>query len=65
VDSEAWKHYAATGKMRWREFATAPKYDSLGERLSDIANTLLGTMGLSQGVTDNASVNVIALPVRC
>jgi carlactone synthase/all-trans-10'-apo-beta-carotenal 13,14-cleaving dioxygenase len=65
VDSEAWKHYAATGKMRWREFATAPKYDSLGERLSDIANTLLGTMGLSQGVTDNASVNVIPLPVRC
>lgn len=41
--------------------AAAPKYESLGERLSDIANTVLGTMGLSQGVTDNASVNVIPL----
>ena len=63
MDSEAWTHYAATGKMRWREFATAPKYESLGARLADIANTLLGTMGLSQGVTDNASVNIIPLQV--
>ncbi|PSC71885.1 carotenoid oxygenase [Micractinium conductrix] len=61
VESEAWKHYAATGRMRWREFATPPKYESLGERLADIAGTVLGTMGLSQGVTDNASVNFIAL----
>ncbi|KAL4425949.1 hypothetical protein ABPG75_009965 [Micractinium tetrahymenae] len=61
VESKAWKHYAATGKLRWREFATAPKYESLGERLADVANTVLGTMGLSQGVTDNASVNVVPL----
>lgn len=61
VDSKAWQHYAATGKLRWREFATAPKYESLGARLADVANTALGTMGLSQGVTDNASVNVVPL----
>lgn len=61
VETEAWKHYAATGKMRWREFSTAPKYESTWAKLADIANTVLGTMGLSQGVTDNASVNIVPL----
>lgn len=47
----------------WHALA-APKYESLGARLADVANTALGTMGLSQGVTDNASVNVVPLQVR-
>ncbi len=110
VESEAWKHYNETGKMRWREFATrepegvqrgmsacrwhahvqalnhphpacvphpclksaasplpanaaAPKYASMWEQLADIGNTLLGTLGLSEAVTDNASVNVVPLQV--
>ncbi|KAL4859791.1 Carotenoid cleavage dioxygenase 8 B [Chlorella vulgaris] len=62
IDSAAWQHYAATGKMRWREFATAPRYESLGDRLSDVASTLGGVLGLAQGVTDNASVNIVPLP---
>ncbi|KAI7842354.1 hypothetical protein COHA_003994 [Chlorella ohadii] len=61
VESEAWKHYNETGKMRWREFATPPKYASMWEQLADIGNTLLGTLGLSEAVTDNASVNVVPL----
>lgn len=42
----------------------APKYASVVERLGDIASTLLGAFGLSEAVTDNASVNVIPQPVR-
>ena len=64
VESEAWKHYRDTGKMRWREFATAPKYGSLWEQAADVASTLLGTLGLSEAVTDNASVNVVPLQAR-
>lgn len=50
--------------MKWREFATAPKYASVWEQASDIGATLLGTLGLAEAVTDNASVNVIPLAVR-
>jgi hypothetical protein len=35
----------------------------LGDRLADLASTLGGVLGMAQGVTDNASVNVVALPV--
>lgn len=42
----------------------APKYASVWEQAADIANTLLGTLGLSEAVTDNASVNVVPLQVR-
>lgn len=62
IESAAWRHYASTGKMRWREFATAPKYEGLKDRLVDVAGTLGGVLGLAQGVTDNASVNVVPLP---
>ena len=31
VESEAWKHYAATGRMRWREFATRAQRGRLGK----------------------------------
>lgn len=41
----------------------APKFGSVWERLADIVNTLLGTLGLSEAVTDNASVNIIPLQV--
>lgn len=47
-----------------RVLHTAPRYESLGDRLSDVASTLGGVLGLAQGVTDNASVNVVPLPVR-
>lgn len=39
----------------------APKHANLWERLTDIASTLLGVVGLSDAVTDNASVNVFPL----
>jgi carlactone synthase/all-trans-10'-apo-beta-carotenal 13,14-cleaving dioxygenase len=48
--------------MRWREFATAPKFEGLGDRLADLASTLGGVLGMAQGVTDNASVNVVGRP---
>lgn len=64
VESEAWKAYSSTGKMRWREFATAPKYGSVWEHAADIASTLLGTLGLTDAVTDNASVNIVPLQAR-
>lgn len=44
--------------------AAAPKYEGLKDRLVDVAGTLGGVLGLAQGVTDNASVNVVPLPVR-
>ena len=45
--------------MRWREFATPVQTDSWVEAAGGVLSTLLGTMGLTQGVTDNASVNVV------
>lgn len=60
--SQAYQHFEETGRMRWREFGTPVPHRSLGERVAEVAGTILGTMGLSQGVTDNASVNVIPQP---
>lgn len=34
---------------------------SLAEAAADVAQTLLGMMGIGEGVTDNASVNVLPL----
>lgn len=42
----------------------APKYANVWEQARDISSTLLGTLGLADAVTDNASVNVIPLAVR-
>lgn len=50
--------------IHFRLPAPAPKYGSVWEQLADICNTLLGTLGLSEAVTDNASVNVVPLQAR-
>ena len=47
--------------MRWREFATAAAADSWVAAAGGVLSTLLGTLGLTQGVTDNASVNLAML----
>jgi carlactone synthase / all-trans-10'-apo-beta-carotenal 13,14-cleaving dioxygenase len=57
--TQAWKHFTSTGNMRWREFGTAvPATGPLG-RIADVMSVIAGSMGLTQGVTDNASVNII------
>lgn len=62
VQSEAWRHFERTGRLRWREFGTPVAHDSLISRVAEMAGIILGTLGLSQGVTDNASVHVLPRP---
>ncbi|CAG9463746.1 unnamed protein product [Pedinophyceae sp. YPF-701] len=59
IETEAWKSKRDLGKMRWREFGTAIPSESGLQKAAEYATTILGSMGLTQGVTDNASVNVV------
>ncbi|CAG9467165.1 unnamed protein product [Pedinophyceae sp. YPF-701] len=59
IETEAWKSKRDTGRMRWREFGTAIPADSPLEKAAEYLTTILGSLGLTQGVTDNASVNVV------
>lgn len=59
LDSEAFKHWRATGRMPWREFGTAVPHASLLASALDALRMLTGGMGLMQGATDNACVSVI------
>ncbi|PSC71918.1 Carotenoid cleavage dioxygenase 8 isoform B [Micractinium conductrix] len=61
LESEAWKHYAATGRMRWREFATPPKYRNVLEKVAGVTRSVLGAMGFGQRMSDNAAINVVQL----
>jgi carlactone synthase/all-trans-10'-apo-beta-carotenal 13,14-cleaving dioxygenase len=62
VKSEAFKAFEKTGKMKWREFATPVPSEGIFSTAADIATMALGSMGIGQGVTDNASVNVLPAP---
>lgn len=59
VDSEAYKAFERSGAMHWREFATPVPADGVLQKVKDVATMALGSMGIGQGVTDNASVNVL------
>ena len=59
VNSEAFKAFDRSGEMHWREFATPRPTHGLLEKAKDVATMALGSMGIGQGVTDNASVNVL------
>jgi len=59
VKSNAYKEFKRKNKMEWREFGTPKPVDGLGERLGDVVRTILGSVGVGQGTTDNASVHVI------
>lgn len=61
LESKAWKEVRDGGHMRWREFATpVPRDRGPLMALWDVCQTILGAAGIGQGVTDNASVNIIA-----
>ena len=59
VQSEAFSEYKKTNKMRWREFGTPKPQYSIADRCKEIFEMILGSVGMAQGETDNASVNVI------
>lgn len=62
LQSHAYKEYLRTGYQQYREFATpAATTSTLSGKVADIIKTSLGAMGIGQGFTDNASVNVIPL----
>jgi len=62
IRSEAYKAFESTHKMKWREFATPVPAEGLFSKITDVATMALGSMGIGQGVTDNASVNVLPAP---
>ena len=62
IGSEAYSAFKKTGKMRWREFATPVPSDSFFSKVADVLGMALGSVGMGQGVTDNASVNIIPIP---
>jgi carlactone synthase/all-trans-10'-apo-beta-carotenal 13,14-cleaving dioxygenase len=62
IRSSAYKAFARTGRMAWREFGTPRQMETGWDKAAEIAGTIGGALGLGEtkGVTDNASVNVIA-----
>ncbi|GMH39916.1 hypothetical protein BSKO_07820 [Bryopsis sp. KO-2023] len=56
LQTEAYKHYKATGKLKWKEFAASPEGSNVFTNI-----VLFASMGLfgKQATTDNASVSVI------
>jgi carlactone synthase/all-trans-10'-apo-beta-carotenal 13,14-cleaving dioxygenase len=50
---------ASAGTMRFREFNTAPTHSSALGKAREVAATVLGAVGVGEGLTDNASVNVV------
>ncbi|KAG2445530.1 hypothetical protein HXX76_000145 [Chlamydomonas incerta] len=62
LDSDAYRHFKATGRMRYREFATAPKAQGLGGALLGLYDTLSAAVQLGRIFTDNASVSFTPLP---
>jgi len=59
LESKAYQAFKTDGKMKWREFATAVPTEGWVAKAVDVATMALGSMGIMQGVTDNASVNVL------
>ena len=58
LQSEAYKA-ASASTMRFREFNTAPTHSSALGKAREVAATVLGAVGVGEGLTDNASVNVV------
>ncbi|KAG2488935.1 hypothetical protein HYH03_012556 [Edaphochlamys debaryana] len=64
LESDAYSHFRRTGRLKYREFATAPAPrlpGPLGWALSTAANVVAALTGL-QGYSDNASVTLTPLP---
>ena len=59
VKSGAYLKFKETGRMAWREFGTPLQHQSVVESVVDVGSTILGSLGIGQGVTDNASVHII------
>lgn len=59
VKSNAYNEFKNNSKMKWREFGTPKPVDGLGEKIADVVSTILGSIGIGQGTTDNASVHII------
>lgn len=59
VESEAYMRYKETGVMEWREFGTPKVEGGVLEEIRNVVRTIVGSIGIGQGVTDNASVHVI------
>lgn len=62
LQSEAYKHYRKTGKLRYPEFGTHPRKESIGDYLTPIGDMVKQMLFGQQGSTDNASVNIIRMP---
>lgn len=58
LDTLAYKN-AKHGRMKVREFATTPLHSSLGSRAEELLATIATALGGGEGITDNASVNVV------
>lgn len=50
---------AMEGRMKVREFATTPTHPSLGSKAGELFATITTALGHGEGITDNASVNVV------
>ncbi|GAB4823958.1 hypothetical protein N2152v2_011004 [Parachlorella kessleri] len=61
LESKAYKAWRS-GRMRWREFGTPIPHASLWSKLAEAADMAAGSLGLTQGMTDNASVSVVPQP---
>ena len=59
VKSGAYRKFKETGRMAWREFGTPLRHQSVVESVVDVGSTILGSLGIGQGVTDNASVHIV------
>ncbi|KAI8111186.1 hypothetical protein M9434_004759 [Picochlorum sp. BPE23] len=59
VKSKAYTRYKETGVMEWREFGTPKVAGGVLEEIRNVFRTIVGSIGIGQGVTDNASVHVI------
>jgi len=61
LQTEAYKHYRNTGKLRYSEFGTYPPMDGIGGWLRPISDVLKQSVLGLMGSSDNASVNIIRL----
>ncbi|MEW5298336.1 MAG: hypothetical protein WDW36_001474 [Sanguina aurantia] len=62
LQSDAYKHFSKTGKMKFREFATAIPTKGNLEFGLQLASSLAAIVTKKDAFTDNASVNLMPLP---
>ncbi|GLC41991.1 hypothetical protein PLESTB_001056200 [Pleodorina starrii] len=62
LDSDAYRNFRSSGRMKYREFATpVPAEGPVGRAMAVLEN-LMALMSKGRAFTDNASVNLIPLP---